>query len=110
MISRNNLYAVILAGGSGTRFWPLSRAKNPKQFLNLVGRQSLLQQTLARVRPLVPPENILIVSSVSLAPLLKNQIRGLKIPSENISLRTQPRAFVEGLSLSKDHKQYTIGN
>jgi len=56
-------YALILAGGSGTRFWPLSRNSKPKQLLNLFGDASLLAQTLSRLEGLVPPENILILTN-----------------------------------------------
>ena len=54
--SLSHAYAVIMAGGSGTRFWPLSRRKRPKQLLELFGRDTLLEQTAARIRSLIPPE------------------------------------------------------
>lgn len=57
------LRAVIMAGGSGTRFWPLSREKMPKQFLKLFGRRSLLQQAFDRIEGLVSREGILIVTN-----------------------------------------------
>jgi mannose-1-phosphate guanylyltransferase len=57
------LYATILAGGSGTRFWPKSRANLPKQFLALQGALSLLQQTVHRIMPLIPPAHIYIVTA-----------------------------------------------
>ena len=60
--SRNYPYAVILAGGQGTRFWPLSRRHRPKQFLTVLGRTSLLQQTVSRLKGLVPQERILVVT------------------------------------------------
>ena len=53
------LHAVIMAGGSGTRFWPKSRRNRPKQLLNLYGDATMLQQTVARIAPLVPPERVL---------------------------------------------------
>jgi mannose-1-phosphate guanylyltransferase len=56
-------YAVIMAGGSGTRFWPLSRRKNPKQLLELYGRGALLEQTVDRIRSLTPPERIYVFTS-----------------------------------------------
>jgi mannose-1-phosphate guanylyltransferase len=58
-----NTYAVVMAGGSGTRFWPLSRRKHPKQLLELFGHGTLLEQTVERLRPLVPPERIYIYTS-----------------------------------------------
>ncbi|MBN2489449.1 MAG: mannose-1-phosphate guanylyltransferase [Planctomycetes bacterium] len=58
-----DLYSVILAGGSGTRFWPLSRRKRPKQLLSLVGDESLVRATQRRLEPLVPPERRLVITS-----------------------------------------------
>ena len=56
-------YAVVMAGGSGTRFWPLSRRKHPKQLLELFGHGTLLEQTVERLRPLIPPERIYIYTN-----------------------------------------------
>src|ERR1700719_2480382 len=56
-------HAVILAGGRGTRFWPRIRTRTPKQLLNIVGKETMLQQTVARLRPLVPPERIWTVTN-----------------------------------------------
>ena len=58
---------VIMAGGRGTRFWPLSRADRPKQLLALASGQSLLRETFERVEPLVGVDRILVVTSGSLA-------------------------------------------
>jgi len=80
---RNNLYAVILAGGTGTRFWPLSRRKRPKQFLTIMGRKSLFEQTIERVRPKVPARNILIVTSARYKNIVRTQARPFSIPAEN---------------------------
>ncbi len=55
------MYAVIMAGGSGTRFWPLSRTEFPKQFLDIVGNKSMLLQTYERVSPIVPDDKIYVV-------------------------------------------------
>ena len=55
------MFAVVMAGGAGTRFWPASSERLPKQFLKVVGEQSLLAQTLDRIRPLVPDERVFIV-------------------------------------------------
>lgn len=56
------LWAVLMAGGSGTRFWPASRARRPKQLLALAGRRTLLQDTFARVKPLAPAARTLVVA------------------------------------------------
>jgi len=63
----NDVYAVILAGGSGTRFWPLSRETCPKQMLQIVGEDTLLRQTVKRINGLVPPENIWLVTTEDMA-------------------------------------------
>jgi len=75
-------YAVIMAGGSGTRFWPLSRQKHPKQLLTLFGQRSLLEQTVARIRPIIPPGRVYIFTSEPIA----NKVRRLlpRIPSGQI--------------------------
>lgn len=56
------MYAVIMAGGSGTRFWPLSRTRRPKQLLRITGDRSMIRGTFERLQPLVPPERILVVT------------------------------------------------
>lgn len=67
-------FAIILAGGRGTRFWPLSRARRPKQLLTLTGAESLLQQTYRRLRPLFPPERTFVVTNREQAPLVRRQL------------------------------------
>lgn len=69
-----NLYAVILAGGSGTRFWPVSRQDKPKQFLELVGQGSLLQQTFKRLSGKILPENIWIVANKRFQKEIRRQL------------------------------------
>jgi mannose-1-phosphate guanylyltransferase len=56
-------YAVILAGGSGTRFWPLSRRRRPKQLLNLLGERTLLEETVRRILPVIPAERIYVFTN-----------------------------------------------
>jgi mannose-1-phosphate guanylyltransferase len=65
MTTTDNTYALILAGGSGTRFWPLSRNSRPKQLLDLFGDGTLLEQTIRRLDGLVPLENILILTNAA---------------------------------------------
>ena len=77
-MNKNN-YCVIMAGGVGSRFWPFSRNKKPKQFLDFFGTgRSLLQMTIDRFRPIVPIENILIVTNVLYRDLVLEQIPDLK--------------------------------
>src|ERR1700747_1605778 len=68
------VHAVILAGGRGTRFWPRSRARTPKQLLNIVGKQTMLEQTVARLRPLIPAERIWTVTNSEQASEVKKQL------------------------------------
>lgn len=74
MVDRNH-YCVIMAGGIGSRFWPLSRTSRPKQFLDILGiGKSLLQQTFDRMVKLAPPENILVVTSSAYRDLVLEQL------------------------------------
>ncbi len=83
------LHAIIMAGGSGTRFWPKSRRDRPKQLLKLFGDATMLQQTVARIEPLIPPERILIVTGADQAAATRAQLPG--IPAENIVAEPCPR-------------------
>ena len=56
------IYALIMAGGEGKRFWPLSSKSRPKQFLSLAGEKSLIRQTVDRIAPLIPIERIYVVT------------------------------------------------
>ncbi|HEX6243731.1 MAG TPA: mannose-1-phosphate guanylyltransferase [Polyangiales bacterium] len=75
-------YAVIMAGGSGTRFWPLSRAARPKQLLPLSGQVSLLRATRDRIANLVSPAETLVVTSEALAPAIRAELP--ELPAENV--------------------------
>ncbi|HEX8969430.1 MAG TPA: sugar phosphate nucleotidyltransferase, partial [Chloroflexota bacterium] len=74
-------HIAILAGGEGTRLWPLSRSRRPKQLLQLGGTRSLVQQTVDRLRPLVDPDRILIVTEQSHADDLHAQLPELPASS-----------------------------
>jgi len=75
-------FIVIMAGGKGERFWPVSREATPKQLITLLGGKSFLQQAVDRVRPLVPIENILIITNAVQAAAVRGQLPDL--PQDNI--------------------------
>ena len=77
-----NVYAVIMAGGAGTRFWPRSREKSPKQLLEIVGKGTMLQNTVKRISDLIQPSNILIVTNKLQKGMVAKQLP--QIPSTNI--------------------------
>lgn len=91
-------YAVVMAGGSGTRFWPQSRRRRPKQFLTVSGRASLLQETVARLRGVVAPERVLVVASREVAPLIREQLPRLR--SENLVIEPAARGTAPCLALT----------
>lgn len=68
------LHAIVMAGGAGTRFWPASRAGRPKQLLPLAGERTLLEDTVARLDGLVPPDRILVVTSARLLDAARRQL------------------------------------
>src|SRR5215813_10772305 len=68
------VHAVILAGGRGTRFWPRSRTRTPKQLLNIVGKNTMLQQTVERLKPLVHAERIWTVTNAEQAAAVRKQV------------------------------------
>src|SRR6266705_3673911 len=67
-------HAVILAGGRGTRFWPRSRTRTPKQLLNIIGKDTMLEQTVARLTPLIPAEHIWTVTNAEQAAEVRRQM------------------------------------
>ena len=77
MTAPRDLHAVLLAGGSGTRFWPWSRADRPKQFLALAGREPLLVQAWRRARAFVPPSRLWVVAPRALAGQVREMLPGL---------------------------------
>jgi mannose-1-phosphate guanylyltransferase len=75
-------FVIIMAGGRGERFWPVSREKTPKQLIRLLGERSFLQQTVERVLPLVPMKNIFIITNELQASEVRKQLP--KLPKENV--------------------------
>jgi mannose-1-phosphate guanylyltransferase len=75
-------FVIIMAGGRGERFWPVSREKTPKQLITLLGKRSFLQQAVDRVAPLVPMKNILVITNEVQAPEVRRQLP--KLPKQNV--------------------------
>ena len=75
----SNTYGLILAGGRGTRFWPASRTRTPKQLLPFVGERSLLQETADRLAPLIPPERLWILTNEHLKAAVRKQLPGVPV-------------------------------
>ncbi|MEI6291033.1 MAG: sugar phosphate nucleotidyltransferase [Chloroflexota bacterium] len=98
-------YAVIMAGGGGTRLWPVSRKNKPKQLLPLLGEETLLQSTVSRLRNLFPPERILIVTVEDQMAEIRDQVP--TIPAENYLIEPGPRgtASVVGLAAAILHQR-----
>jgi len=104
----NNVHAIILAGGSGTRFWPLSRETCPKQMLQIVGEDTLLRQTIKRVNGLVPPENIWIVTTEDKAQDIKFHLeplgpmtKGIQFIKEPVGKNTAPAIGLAAIYLNR---------
>ena len=74
MAKAANFYPVILAGGRGTRFWPLSRKKRAKQLLALDGKKSMIQQTVERLLPLASPKQFWVITNEDLRPAVAKQL------------------------------------
>jgi mannose-1-phosphate guanylyltransferase len=75
-------FVIIMAGGRGERFWPLSREQTPKQLLAILGKKSFLQEAVERVLPLVPARNIFIITNEVQAPAVRKQLP--KLPKDNV--------------------------
>jgi mannose-1-phosphate guanylyltransferase len=95
------MYAVIMAGGKGTRFWPKSRERMPKHLLDIVSERTIIQETIDRILPLIPAENILIVTGLSHAGELMKQAPG--IPEENIIIEPVGRNTAPCIGLAALH-------
>jgi len=100
MINKH-VYAVIMAGGSGTRFWPLSREKAPKQVLSIINDTSLLRETFNRISELIPNDNIIVVTSRRQVEVIRPQIDGIK--ESNIIIEPTPRNTAPCIGLAAIH-------
>jgi mannose-1-phosphate guanylyltransferase len=90
----DNSYAVIMAGGGGTRLWPLSRQEHPKQSLRLLGDRTMFQISVQRLAPLFTPERILVVTSERYAADLRQQCPELS--AANFVLEPEARGTAPG--------------
>ena len=107
-----NFYPVILAGGRGTRFWPLSRRRRAKQILALDGDRTMIQQTVARLRPLAPPKNFWVITNAELRGAIRRQLPQLKnaqIIAEPAARNTAPAIGLAAFILLNEDPQAVIG-
>lgn len=95
------LYAVVMAGGRGTRFWPLSRNSHPKQLLKIIGDTTMLQMTVDRLRKVRFVEDIYVVSGPDLAKKISSEIDG--IPEENIIVEPSGKNTAPCVGLAAQH-------
>ena len=105
------LCALIMAGGKGTRFWPLSTEKKPKQFLNLLGEDTMIQMTVKRLLPLIPYDRIFVVTGKEYKAITLEQLPDL--PEDNIILEpygrnTAPCIVLSAFYINKRYKNATL--
>lgn len=98
---RHGVYPVIMAGGSGTRFWPLSRSSRPKQFLPLATSRPLIVETLARLKGVAPPKQSYVVCGAVHAPQVKQALKAL--PKKNVIVEPEARNTAPAIALATAH-------
>ena len=107
-----NFYPVILAGGRGTRFWPLSRKRRAKQLLALDGKQTMIQQTLSRLLPLAPPRRCWVITNQDLHREIARQLprlSKLQIIAEPVGRNTAPAIGLAAFILLRHDPTAVIG-
>ena len=112
MAKNSNFYPVILAGGRGTRFWPLSRKRRAKQLLALDGKQTMIQQTVARLLPLALPKQLWIITNDDLRPAILKQLPKLpkaQVLAEPVGRNTAPAIGLAAFLLLREHPDAIIG-
>ena len=105
------LCALIMAGGKGTRFWPLSTEENPKQFLNLVGTQSMIQMTVERLTESIPMERIFVVTDQKYEGLVSEQLPELAAENifiEPVGMNTAPCIALSALLINQKFPNATL--
>jgi len=98
VVNQKHFYPVILAGGSGTRFWPRSRKSMAKQVLALNGKESMIQQTVARLAPMAPLENFWVITNELLQGVIRKQLPKLK--KEQVIAEPEPRNTAPAIGLA----------
>lgn len=98
MHASSRSFAVIMAGGAGTRFWPRSRHQRPKQLLAINGRRSLLQDTVARVSPPLPLARVIVVTAAQQAPAVRRQLP--RLPAANVISEPAGRSTAACIALA----------
>lgn len=109
---RLDFYPVILAGGRGTRFWPLSRKRRAKQLLALDGKQTMIQQTVSRLLPLAPARRVWVITNEDLRPAIVRQLPRLEkrqIIAEPVGRNTAPAIGLAAFLLLRSHPEAVIG-
>ncbi|HSY92029.1 MAG TPA: mannose-1-phosphate guanylyltransferase [Candidatus Binatus sp.] len=112
MAKNLNFYPVILAGGRGTRFWPLSRKKRAKQLLALDGKQTMIQQTVARLLALAPANNFWIITNEDLRRAIAKQLPKLpktQVLAEPVGRNTAPAVGLAAFLLLQENPEAVIG-
>lgn len=113
LVAKNlNFYPVILAGGRGTRFWPLSRKKRAKQLLALDGKQTMIQQTVKRLLPLASPKRFWVITNGELRPAILKQLPKLprtQILAEPAGRNTAPAIGLTAFLLLRENPDAVIG-
>ncbi len=98
------LYALIMAGGSGTRLWPRSRPEHPKQFLDITGDLTMLQEAQTRLVPLVPPERVYVATNQGYVDIVKRQLPA--VPAANILGEPAGRGTAAAIGLAAIHLRH----
>ena len=104
-VARPEAHAVILAGGRGTRFWPRSRTRMPKQLLNIVGKQTMIQQTVARLSPLFPASRVWVVTNDQQSAEVRRQLQ--RVPAKHILSEPVGRNTAAAIGLAAIHLLHT---
>ncbi len=102
------MYAVIMAGGKGARFWPRSREHKPKHLLDITGNRTIIQETVSRISSLIPPDRTLIITGAAHADELRRQLP--EIPAENILVEPVGRNTAPCIGLAAIHIRHRAGD